>query len=336
MRLYQFLITSALFALPAQAQDEVPLAKASVDAALPLEVRLLLAGNNNVQSLFAVNGSEPFAGTVLKANVISFSPNSELVLQNTTAPYIIIAARDFKFPDATSGYRIRFADVDLTPAAKGLDGARGADGQGEINFLGGSASAGAIGQIGGTGETRVLPHVYLVVDHFSIGSNANPRLINLSLKLRGVSGGDGGSGGIGGDGGNGAVGHEASQSAFRCIQRGGNGGRGGDGGIGGTGGSGGQGGNGGSLTFLSTKKGVSQFGYASILNQGGFGGGYGRSGRGGIAGNGGSGGSGNFHCHGGDGGSAGALPALAATGLDGERGAKGKVTLISVPVVRMF
>jgi hypothetical protein len=330
------LVISALFALPAEAQDEVPLAKASVDAALPAEIRLLLAGNNNVQSLFSVDGSEPFAGTLLKANVISFSANSELVLQNSTAPYIVIAARDVKFPDATSGYRIRFADVDMPAGANGPDGARGADGQGEVNYLGGSASAGAIGQTGGTGGTRLLPHVYLVVDSFSIGSNPNPRLINLSLKLRGVSGGDGGSGGIGGDGGNGAVGHEASQSAFRCLQAGGNGGRGGDGGVGGTGGSGGQGGNGGSLTFLSTKKGVGQFGYASILNQGGFGGGYGRSGRGGIAGNGGPGGSGNFHCHGGDGGSVGSLPAAAATGTDGEQGAKGKVTLISVPVVKMF
>lgn len=331
MRLHYLLLTSALFALPAQAQDQVAQSRPSVDAALPVEIQQMLANATTAQSLFPINGSEPFAGTVLKADVISFSRDSELVLQNSTAPYIVIAAHDVKFPDATSNYRIRFADVVVPDGADGTDGARGADGQGEVNYLGGSAAPGAPGQPGSAGSSRTLPHVYLLVDHFSVGNNAKPRLINLAVKLHGVSGSDGGRGGVGGDGGNGAEGHEATQNVYKCIQAGGDGGRGGDGGSGGVGGNGGHGGNGGALTFVSTRRGVGQFGYVDIQNQGGTGGGYGRSARAGLIGNGGRGGSGNFHCHGGKGGDAGIAPIAAARGEDGEKGNKGTVELISVP-----
>lgn len=96
MRLHRLLLLSALFALPAQAQDETPRSLPSLDAALPAEVRLLLASAAQGRSLFPVNGSEPFAGAVLKADVISFSANSELVLGATSAPFIVIAARDVK------------------------------------------------------------------------------------------------------------------------------------------------------------------------------------------------------------------------------------------------
>lgn len=331
MRLQHFLITSALFAVPVQAQDEAPQSRPSLDAALPDDIKLLLAGVTNVQSLFPVNGSEPFAGAVLKADVISFSADSELVLQNSTAPFIVIAARDVKFPDAKATYRIRFVDALAADGVDGPDGASGANGQGEHDFTGHAGATGSTGQSGGIGTTQALPHVYLIVDHFSIGDNAKPRLINLSLKLRGTTGGDGGRGGAGGDGGDGAEGHKGSDGLFDCKHGGGDGGRGGNGGIGGTGGGGGTGGNGGSLTFVSTPLGVSQFGYASILNQGGSGGGNGSGGRAGRPGYGGPGGHGSVHCHGGDSGHAGARPAAGTDGPDGLRGQKGTVELISVP-----
>ncbi|RZL78670.1 MAG: hypothetical protein EOP66_07750, partial [Sphingomonas sp.] len=197
MRLHHFLITSALFAVPVQAQDETPRSLPSVDDALPAEIRLLLASTAPGQSLFPVNGSEPFSGTVLKADVISFSANSELVLGATSAPFIIIAARDVKFPDTTSSYRIRFE----TPTA-----ANGADG--------------TSGNAGGAGASVALPHVYFVVDHFSVGDDATPRLINLALKFRGVAGGDGGRGGIGADGSDGERGHPASDATFSCRRGG--------------------------------------------------------------------------------------------------------------------
>lgn len=331
MRLYHFLLTSALFALPVQAQDEVPLSRPTVDAALPDDVRQLLAGITTVESLFPVNGSEPFAGAVLKADVISFSPNSELVLQNSTAPYIVIAARDVKFRDGTSNYRIRFADTPATDGADGLDGTSGANGQGEENFTGRPGAAGTTGGVGAIGASRSLPHVYLIVDHFSIGNDAKPRAINLSLKLRGVSGGDGGRGGAGGNGGDGGEGHEGSDGFGFCKHGGGNGGTGGDGGFGAPGGNGAAGGAGGSVTFVSTSRGVGQFSYASILNQGGAGGSSGPAGRSGRAGYGGPGGHGSKFCHGGHGGAAGTVPTAATSGIDGDRGAKGTVELISVP-----
>jgi hypothetical protein len=243
MRLHRLLLLSALFALPAQAQDETPKSLPSLDAALPAEVRLLLAGTAQGQSLFPVNGSEPFAGTVLKADVISFSANSELVLGATSAPFIVIAARDVKFPDTESSYRIRF---ETTAAANGTDGADG-----------------ATGEPGKTGGSFVLPHVYLIADHFSVGNDAKPRMINLALKFRGVAGGDGGRGGSGGDGADGARGRNASSGPFGCKHSGGNGSPGGDGGAGGTGGDGGRGGDGGSVTFVSTPLGIGQ----SVMRQ---------------------------------------------------------------------
>lgn len=316
MRLHRLLFLSALFALPAQAQDETPKSLPSLDAALPAEVRLLLAGTAQGQSLFPVNGSEPFAGTVLKADVISFSANSELVLGATSAPFIVIAARDVKFPDTDSSYRIRF---ETTTAANGTDGADG-----------------ATGEPGKTGGSFVLPHVYLIADHFSVGNDAKPRMINLALKFRGVAGGDGGRGGTGGDGVNGARGRKADSGAFGCKHSGGNGSPGGDGGAGGTGGDGGRGGDGGSVTFVSTPLGIGQFGYASIQNQGGVGGSNGLAGASGRPGKGGPGGHGEGFCHGGNGGSAGKSATAASAGADGTRGAKGTVGLISVPTTALI
>lgn len=308
MRLHNLLLLSALFALPARAQDETPRSLPSLEAALPAEVRLLLASAPPAQSLFPINGSEPFAGVLLKADVISFSANSELVLGATSAPFIVIAARDVKFPDTTSDYRIRF---EPPIAANGADGVNG--------------------EAGGIGASLALPHVYFVIDHFSVGNDATPRLINLALKFRGVAGGDGGRGGDGADGRNGDRGRHASDGFGSCKSGGGDGSPGGDGQIGGRGGDGGRGSDGGAVTFVSTSRGIGQFGYASIQNQGGSGGGNGLPGRSGKGGNGGPGGHGSHFCHGGKGGPAGSTPAAAPSGIDGARGAKGIVELISVP-----
>lgn len=326
MRLHRLLLVSTLFALPAQAQDETPISMPSLDVALPADVRRLLASTPPGQSLFPVNGSEPFAGAVLKANVISFSADSELVLGATTAPFIIIAARDIKFPDAQSSYRIRF---DTVTAANGTDGSDGAGGNG-------TGAAGIAGAAGGPGSTLTLPRIYLIVDHFSVASDPKPRMINLALKFRGVAGGDGGRGGAGGDGSDGERGRKASDGPVSCNSGGGDGTRGGNGGASGPGGNGSPGGDGGSLTFVSTRLGISQFGYASIQNQGGNGGGNGLPGRSGQPGKGGPGGHGSHYCHGGHGGPGGLRPAAALAGMDGERGAKGKVELRILPSTAFF
>lgn len=308
MRLHRLLFLSALFALPAQAQDETPKLLPSLDAALPADVRLLLASVPEVHSLFPINGSEPFAGTILKADVISFSANSELVLGAISAPFIIIAARDVKFPDTKSSYRIRFAE---TAAAKGIDG--------------------AAGNPGTVGSSLALPHVYLIADHFSVGNHAKPRMINLALTFPGVAGGHGGSGGAGRNGNAGANGRNAKSKPWGCIYGGGDGGPGEDGGVGGIGGNGGAGGNGSSVTFVSTRRGIGQFGYASIQNQGGEGGGGGIAGPPGQPGEGGHGGHGGGFCHSGDTGSSGKSGAAVSAGSDGANGTKGTVELIGVP-----
>jgi len=333
MRLRQFLITSALFAVPAQAQDAAPQSLPSLEAALPDEVRQLLASVTTVHSLFPVNGSEPFAGNVLKADVINFSRDSELVLHNVTTPYIVIAAREVKFPDATSSYRVRFDNVVAPQGNAGVGGARGADGEGETDFTGHPGAGGSAGTSGGPGARQFLPHVYFVVDHFSVANDPAPRSINLAMKLTGIAGGIGGAGGAGGDGGSGARGHKGSDNFHSCKHGAGRGGKGGDGAIGGTGGDGAQGTRGGSLTFVSTGLGVSQFGYASIQNQGGAGGIGGAAGNAGRPGGGGPGGHGSHYCHGGNSGSAGGTPAAASAGNEGTPGMKGKTTLISVPLI---
>ncbi len=333
MRLHHFLITSALFAVPVQAQDAAPQSLPSLEAALPDEVRQLLASVTTIQSLFPVNGSEPFAGTVLKADVINFSRDSELVLHNVTTPYIVIAAREVKFPDSTSSYRVRFDNVVALQGSVGVDGSHGANGEGETNFTGHPGAGGSAGTNGGPGAQQFLPHVYFVVDHFSVANDPTPRSINLAMKLTGVTGGIGGAGGAGGNGGGSARGHKGSDKLYSCKHGAGRGGSGGDGAIGGTGGDGAQGTRGGSLTFVSTGLGVSQFGYASIQNQGGAGGNGGAAGNAGRPGGGGPGGRGSHFCHSGDSGNAGSSPAAASAGNDGTTGMKGKTTLISVPVI---
>ena len=333
MRVHHFLITSTLFAVPVQAQDDAPQSLPSLEAALPADVRQLLASVTTVQSLFPVNGSEPFAGNVLKADVINFSRNSELVLHNVSTPYIVIVAREVKFPDATSSYRVRFDNVVAPQGSAGIGGSRGADGEGESNFTGHPGAGGSAGTNGGPGARQFLPHVYFVVDHFSVANDPAPRSINLAMKLTGIAGGIGGAGGAGGDGGNGARGHRGSDGPGRCRHAGGRGGAGGNAAVGGVGGDGAQGTRGGSLTFVSTGLGVSQFGYAPIQNQGGVGGGGGAAGRTGRPGGGGSGGRGSHFCNGGNSGSAGASPAAASPGNEGGPGMKGKTTLISVPLI---
>ena len=336
MRLHHILLATSLLATPVLAQDAPPISKPSLDAALPAEVRAMLNNEVKVETLFAVDGSETFDGDVLKADVISFARNSELVLRKTDAPVILIAARDVKFPDADASYRIRFDDLAAPGGSDGLDGARGANGDGETNFKGHPGTSGAPGRAGQTGASRSLPTVYLLVGRFSVGDDPSPSLINLAFKFRGTTGGDGGRGGSGGRGGDGARGHKGSDGPFNCKHGAGEGGRGGDGGKGGAGGNGGRGGDGASLVFVSTPTGTSQFGYTAIMNQGGYGGNSGVPGRAGDPGDGGPGGHGSTFCGGGKGGPSGSRPAAATPGVDGARGNKGTVTMYSVPVLDLF
>lgn len=323
-----------IFATAAQAQDVATQTKPSVQEALPPDVQALLAAGGQRQTLFPVQGKEEWNGTVLKADIISFAPGSELVIKNVTAPAIVIAAREIQFSDESAAYAIRFdPDVVVDPGSDGADGPDGGDGSGESNYTGNPGASGAPGGAGTAGATRSLPHVYIIADHYAVAGHGDPKIVNLALRMRGLPGGDGGRGGAGGNGGYGAQGHGGTDGLGFCRHGGGNGGRGGDGGAGGNGGAGGPGGGGADITFVSTRQGLVQFSYAAILNQGGLGGSGGDRGRGGRAGGGGQMGHGSHFCGGGHGGPSGNAGPAGTDGANGTSGGKGSVDLIRVPSI---
>jgi hypothetical protein len=307
---------------------------ATAGDAIPADVIEAIANATGSTTIYPVNPGEVFDGQILKADEIVFAPGATLTLTNGDAPFIVIAAKRWKFADATINTRI---EVDRTIPAKaganGNPGSNGADGQGEVNRRGNDGAAGGPGQSGADGESKPIPHIYLIAGELtSPEGEPLPGYLRLSLLAVGKDGGDGGAGGKGGNGGPGARGKEGATSLFDCKEGPGQGGTGGAAGQGGQGGRGGNASDGAHITIIGTGAVNELFSYARIINEGGYGGRAGRTGIPGKVGAGGRAAPGNGFCGAGRPGDAGDYPSppdLGSRGA-GDDGGKGATTLISV------
>lgn len=302
--------------------------------ALPPDVLEAIKKATDVKKIFPVNPNEKFAGQVLRADEIVFAPGATLTLTNLNVPFIVIAAKRWKFADATVTTKIeRDPSVRPQPGADGGVGNNGANGQGEVNRRGNDGGAGTVGGLGGDGESKVMPHIYLVSgDMTTPKGEPLPGFLRLTLLALGIDGGNGGSGGKGGSGGQGARGKEGATSGFDCKEGPGQGGTGGVAGQGGQGGKGGSATDGAEITVVGTKPVTELFSYARIFNDGGYGGRAGRPGAPGQVGRGGSNAPGNGWCKSGQPGDAGGYPEPIDQGSrgPGKDGIKGETTLITV------
>lgn len=302
--------------------------------AIPPDVLEAIKKASAVTKIFPVNPGEKFSGQVLKADEIVFAPGATLTLTNLNAPFIVIAARRWKFADATITTKIeRDPSARAMNGSEGGLGANGADGQGEVDRRGNNGQNGNPGQPGGDGETKTVPHIYLIAgDLTTPKGDPLPGFLRVSLVALGIDGGNGGNGGKGGNGGRGARGKEGATSAFDCKEGPGQGGTGGTAGQGGQGGKGGDGTDGSDITVVGTKPVTELFSYARIFNDGGFGGRPGRPGAPGQIGRGGLQATSNGWCKSGSPGDAGGYPDPLDQGTrgPGKDGSKGDTTLITV------
>ena len=302
--------------------------------AVPPDVLEAIRNATDVKKIYPINPGEKFAGQVLKADEIVFAPGATLTLTNLDVPFIVIAAKRWKFADAAVTTKIeRDPTVKSKSGGDGGIGANGADGQGEVNRRGNNGANGATGQPGGDGETKKMPHIYLVAGELTTPKGEPlPGFLRLTLVALGIDGGNGGTGGKSGNGGRGARGKEGASSAFDCKEGPGQGGTGGFTGQGGQGGKGGDATDGADITIVGTKAVNELFSYARIFNDGGFGGRAGRPGAPGQVGRGGQQASSNGWCKSGQPGDAGGYPEPLDLGTRGagKDGEKGDTTLITV------
>lgn len=306
----------------------------SAGDAIPADVIRAIADATETTTIFPVNPGEVFGGQVLKADEIVFAPGATLTLTHADAPFIVIAAKRWKFADAAINTKI---EVDRTTVAgagaNGGPGGNGADGDGEVNRRGNDGAAGGPGQAGGDGESKSIPHIYLVAGELtSPEGEPLPGYLRLTLLALGKDGGDGGAGGKGGNGGRGAPGKEGADSLVDCKEGPGPGGTGGAAGQGGQGGRGGNATDGADITIVATSAVNELFSYARIFNEGGFGGRQGRPGIPGQVGAGGRPAPRNGWCGAGRPGDAGDYPNPPDLGTRGagNDGGKGATTLITV------
>lgn len=302
--------------------------------AVPPDVLEAIEKASVVTTVFPVNPGEKFAGQVLKADELVFAPNATLTLTNVNAPFIVIAAKRWKFADALRTTRI---ELDRTVKARdggtGAPGDNGPKGEGEVNRRGNDGVAGDPGKPGGDGETMSIPNIYLIAGELtSPQGEPLPGYLRLTLNAIGFDGGNGGTGGRGGNGGRGAQGKIGATSGFDCKEGPGPGGTGGAAGRGGQGGRGGDGTDGADITVVGTSSVNELFSYVRILNDGGFGGRAGRPGAPGRVGLGGASAGVNGWCRSGKPGDSGEYPEPPDLGSrgDGDDGVKGDTVLITV------
>ncbi|MGZ0703535.1 hypothetical protein [Pseudomonas piscis] len=307
---------------------------AKLEKALPPEIAKAIKDAPLTRTIYPVSGEESFTGQILKADELVFQQDSRLVLKSLEAPWIVIAAKKWKFLKPNSPTKIeRDRYVSVQNGADGDTGPNGANGTGEVNRQGNPGAPGLPGGPGTDGESKNLPVIYLIAGEISSpDGEPKPGFINLNLIVRGINSGSGGKGGLGGNGGKGAPGKEGATSAFDCKEGPGRGGRGGNAGQGGQGGQGGNGGNGADIVIVSTQAGLELFSYANIVNAGGQGGSAGVPGRVGVYGAGGRAAGSNGWCKPGQPGAVGEYPDPISLGTrgDGAEGAKGSVTAIQV------
>ncbi|BCT33126.1 hypothetical protein [Pseudomonas protegens] len=304
------------------------------EQSLPPEIVKAIKEAPLTRTIYPVSGEEGFSGQILKADELVFQQDSRLVLRSLEAPWIVIAAKKWKFLKPSSPTKIeRDRYVATRNGGDGGPGANGANGKGEVNRQGNPGAHGMPGESGKTGESMKLPIIYLVAGEItSPDGEPKPGFINLNLIFKGINSGNGGRGGSGGNGGKGAPGKEGATSAIDCKEGPGRGGKGGNAGQGGKGGRGGDGGNGADIVVVSTQAGLELFSYANIINIGGLGGSAGVPGRVGVYGAGGRAAGSNGWCKPGEPGSPGDYldPVNLGTEGDGIDGGKGTVTAIQV------
>ncbi|MFC5460728.1 hypothetical protein [Massilia niabensis] len=336
VRLWSILV-GAVFACwvsSAIAQDNNLGTAENLGKAVPPDVLDAIKKATSVTTVFPVNPGEKFAGQVLKADEIVFAPGATLTLTNLKVPFIVIAAKRWKFADATITTKIeRDPSVKGSNGMPGATGGNGLDGSGEVNRRGNDGVRGEAGKLGADGQELKMPHIYLVAgDLTSPKGEPLPGFLRLTLVALGIDGGAGGNGGKGGNGGRGAGGKKGATSGFDCKDGPGRGGTGGVAGQGGQGGKGGNGSDGAAITVIGPKPATELFSYARIFNDGGVGGRAGRPGAPGQVGRGGGAAPRNGWCGSGQPGDAGDYPDPLDQGTrgPGSDGAKGQTTLITV------
>lgn len=306
----------------------------SISDALPADVLTAINTAASVKKIFPVNPGDSFDDQVLKVDELVFATGGTLTLTARDVPFIVVAAKKWKFADPDTSSKIELdRTITATHGQKGSTGPNGPNGSGEVNRQGNPGMAGGPGGSGTDGETIHRPHLYLIAGEItSPDGDPLPGYLKLSLVGLGVNGGDGGPGGVGGNGGQGARGKEGASGGFDCKEGPGRGGAGGNAGQGGQGGRGADGSNGADITMLGTKNVNELFSYARIVNEGGYGGRPGRSGTPGKVGAGGRGGPNNGWCKSGPTGDSGDYPQPQDLGTrgPGSEGNRGEVTLVTV------
>lgn len=245
--------------------DPKPLAS-SLGVVLPVVKAYPAAGN-----LLSVSGRIEMQEQIIKYDDVTFHEGGTLVLNNSSVPWIAIAARKVKFnaPQITTNI-IRFSKVSIgSIGTKGTDGpSYDRHGEGRSGRNGGHGGAGNPGE---NGLEVKVPDVYLFAGEI-IADSGNPEIIDVKLNLTGHQGGTGGKGGPGGIGGNGERGSRASQACCYCRTGPGQGGNGGDGGPGGRGGDGGRGSNGSAVTIYGPVEIIDRMSFWVFSVEGGPGG----------------------------------------------------------------
>ncbi|MEC5164198.1 MULTISPECIES: hypothetical protein [unclassified Janthinobacterium] len=263
----------------------------------PQEVQEAINAAMSQGDLFSVNGIRAFGGQVLKAGVVTFQPNSKLILNDYEHPWVAIVMNQLQFVDTSKDATLKLT-VDWQPkiyqpppapptSAKGYkagvtqDGPRGTDG-----------SRGTDGQKGD--DAPSAPKLYIVCGGVADKqSQPIPAALKLSVIANGYSGSNGangGAGGAGGDGGDGGDGEMGGGLLDGCRHSASNGGGGGLGGQGGAGGRGGNAASGADVVLVGPQDAWVALSYAAFeinpgsVGQGGYAGASGPSGRGGARG----------------------------------------------------
>ncbi|MBS0255188.1 MAG: hypothetical protein JSS36_08275 [Proteobacteria bacterium] len=293
-------------------------------------------------SVYTVLSDTQFPGAVLKADTITFTSDSQLLMNAQGRGWIAIVARRLQIGAPQQRFTIVTAASNAiagnggpiakagaapggnsgSPASDGSPGSNGADGQ--------------TGNAGGHGANS--PTIFILAGEIITQPGApKPNYIDMAVVARGGDGGSGGAGQDGQDGGAGGSGGPARDNGiFGCAAGAGSGGRGGNGGRGGTGGTAGTGGDGSPVVLGGGKQAV------DLLSFGRFNTLPGRAGRAGYGGMGGRGGEGGPRgewrgsCHGGNGGPGGAPGSSGATGASAPDGKRGAITNTSVDVNTLF
>lgn len=280
--------------------------------------------------------SQQFDGQILKVDVITFQPDTDLVITQAGVGWVAIVAKSIQFAEPEARNRIMYLPewtpsrypIPDQPAAPPQTAKSGTGARGTLGTPGWGGAAGHGGD-----NAPITPVIYVIAEKIVNKFNSPvPQAFNLGFDVRGLPGGDGGNGGKGSTGGRGGDGgdgdyHSLDKYPFDsgCKTSAGPGGLGGVGGPGGAGGAGGSGSNGATLYWVGPAKVLESLRYSRTYNTKGLGGQGGVSGASGKTGEFGARGSHPGTCSGGDfPGKAAETPVTpvvrAKRGEDGEKG----------------